>query len=55
MTVGIRAFRDTRHCAWLWGMLTMPFVGKTSDYAINRRQRAGSETYLPTQGGVERP
>lgn len=38
MTIGIRTFRDTRHCAWLPGMLALPFIGKISNYAINRRQ-----------------
>ncbi len=38
MTIGIRTFRQTRWCSWLPGMLAIPFVGKISDYAINRRQ-----------------
>jgi sterol desaturase/sphingolipid hydroxylase (fatty acid hydroxylase superfamily) len=38
MTIGIRTFRETRWCSWLPGMLAIPFVGKVSDYAINRRQ-----------------
>ena len=38
MTVGIRTFREDRWCSWLPGMLTLPFVGKVQDYAINRRQ-----------------
>lgn len=38
MTIGIRSFRDTGHCSWLWGLLAMPFIGKISEYAINRRQ-----------------
>ncbi len=38
MTIGIRTFRDARWCSWLPGMLAIPFVGKVSDYAINRRQ-----------------
>ena len=37
MTIGIRTFRDRRLCAWLPGMLAMPFIGPVSDYAINRR------------------
>ncbi len=37
MTIGIRTFREPRLCAWLPGMLTMPFIGPVSDYAINRR------------------
>jgi len=38
MTIGIDTFRDPRQCDGLKGMLLMPFVGKVTDYAINRRQ-----------------
>jgi sterol desaturase/sphingolipid hydroxylase (fatty acid hydroxylase superfamily) len=38
MTIGIRSYRDSKHCSWLSGILIMPFIGKISDYAINRRQ-----------------
>jgi sterol desaturase/sphingolipid hydroxylase (fatty acid hydroxylase superfamily) len=38
MTIGIREFRETRQASWITGMLTMPFVGKVTGYAINRRQ-----------------
>ena len=38
MTIGIRTFRDPRRCARLPGMLAMPFVGRITGYAINRRQ-----------------
>jgi sterol desaturase/sphingolipid hydroxylase (fatty acid hydroxylase superfamily) len=38
MTIGIRTFREGKWCSWLTGMLAMPFVGKISEYAINRRQ-----------------
>ena len=37
MTIGIRSFRDRRHCVWLPGLLAMPFLGVVKDYAINRR------------------
>ncbi len=37
MIIGIRTFRDARHCATLPGMLAIPFIGKVSEYAINRR------------------
>ena len=37
MTIGIRTFREPRLCARLLGMLAIPFIGKVSDYAINRR------------------
>jgi sterol desaturase/sphingolipid hydroxylase (fatty acid hydroxylase superfamily) len=40
MTVGIRTYRDPKLCAWLPGMLVLPFLGKVSEYAINRRQWA---------------
>lgn len=38
MTIGIGTFRDTKHCTWLPGMLTLPFIGKITSYTINRRQ-----------------
>ncbi|MEJ2116009.1 MAG: sterol desaturase family protein, partial [Gammaproteobacteria bacterium] len=38
MTIGIATFRDTRHCTWLPGMLALPFIGKITNYTINRRQ-----------------
>ena len=38
MTIGIRTFRGDSWCSWLPGMLAMPFTGKVSGYAINRRQ-----------------
>jgi sterol desaturase/sphingolipid hydroxylase (fatty acid hydroxylase superfamily) len=37
MTIGIRTFRDPRLCSTFWGVLAIPFIGKVSDYAINRR------------------
>jgi sterol desaturase/sphingolipid hydroxylase (fatty acid hydroxylase superfamily) len=38
MTIGIREFRDEKQSTWITGMLMMPFVGKVTGYAINRRQ-----------------
>lgn len=38
MIIGIRTFSDIKMTSWLSGMLLMPFVGKVSDYAINRRE-----------------
>lgn len=38
MTIGIRTFHEGKWCSWITGMLAMPFVGKITDYAINRRQ-----------------
>ena len=38
MTIGIRTFREPRQVAWLPGILAMPFIGRITAYAINRRQ-----------------
>lgn len=38
MIIGINTFRDRQHCTWLPGMLALPFIGKITDYTINRRQ-----------------
>lgn len=38
MTIGVRTFRDTKRCDTLLGMLALPFVGKITGYAINRRE-----------------
>ena len=37
MTIGINTFRDRSHCTLLPGMLAMPFIGKITNYTINRR------------------
>ncbi|MBI3546951.1 MAG: sterol desaturase family protein [Gammaproteobacteria bacterium] len=37
MTIGIRDFRDPKQASRLDGMLMIPFVGKVTHYAINRR------------------
>jgi sterol desaturase/sphingolipid hydroxylase (fatty acid hydroxylase superfamily) len=37
MVIGIDTFRDPAHCVKLSGILLMPFTGKVTDYAINRR------------------
>jgi sterol desaturase/sphingolipid hydroxylase (fatty acid hydroxylase superfamily) len=37
MTIGIRTFRDVAQCQSLPRMLLMPFIGKVTGYAINRR------------------
>ncbi len=37
MTLGIRTFRRPRICAWLPGMLAIPFIGGAAGYTINRR------------------
>jgi sterol desaturase/sphingolipid hydroxylase (fatty acid hydroxylase superfamily) len=38
MTIGIHKFRNSKEVSWFPGMLLLPFKGKISDYAINRRQ-----------------
>jgi len=38
MVIGINTFRDRQHCTRLPGMLALPFIGKITNYAINRRQ-----------------
>jgi len=38
MTIGIHKYRDAKQVAWLPGMLALPFIGKITDYAINRRE-----------------
>jgi len=37
MTIGIRKYRSPKRVTWLTGLLLLPFRGKVSDYAINRR------------------
>jgi len=38
MTIGIHGYRDPKQVNQLPGMLTLPFVGKITGYAINRRE-----------------
>jgi sterol desaturase/sphingolipid hydroxylase (fatty acid hydroxylase superfamily) len=38
MTIGIDSFRDAAHCIRLPGMLLLPFSGRETGYAINRRR-----------------
>ena len=38
MTIGIRSMREIKKVAWLPGMLQIPFIGKVTDYSINRRE-----------------
>ncbi len=37
MNIGIHKYNTPRQVAWLHGMLVLPFVGRISSYAINRR------------------
>jgi sterol desaturase/sphingolipid hydroxylase (fatty acid hydroxylase superfamily) len=43
MTIGIRNYRETRQVSWFPGLLSLPFKGKISDYAINRRRWSDGE------------
>ena len=38
MTIGIHKYRQPKQVAWLHGLLLLPFSGKITGYAINRRQ-----------------
>ena len=38
MTIGIHKYSDSKQVTWLHGMLVLPFVGKITGYAINRRE-----------------
>ncbi len=38
MTIGIHKFNKPMDVSWIHGMLLLPFKGKISSYAINRRQ-----------------
>jgi len=38
MTIGIHKYHDTKDVSWITGILWLPFRGKISEYAINRRQ-----------------
>jgi len=43
MSIGIRTMRDAKLCAWMPGMLLIPFIGKVKGYAINRRNWEGTD------------
>ncbi len=38
MTLGIHNYRSPKEVSWLPGMLVLPFTGKITSYAINRRE-----------------
>ena len=38
MIIGIHTYNDPKLVSWLHGMLWLPFLGKITSYAINRRQ-----------------
>lgn len=44
MTIGIHGHTDPKEVARLAGMLTLPFKGKVTDYAINRRNWSSPPT-----------
>jgi sterol desaturase/sphingolipid hydroxylase (fatty acid hydroxylase superfamily) len=43
MTIGIHTYNDPKLVSWIHGMLWLPFVGKITSYAINRRQWGNEE------------
>ncbi|WP_456372241.1 sterol desaturase family protein [Thiolapillus sp.] len=43
MRIGIHKYTNPREANWLDGMLILPFKGKISDYAINRRRWQDSD------------
>jgi len=43
MQIGIHDYHDPKQISWLPGMLTLPFVGQITGYAINRRQWTNSD------------
>ena len=43
MTIGIHTYNTPKQVSWLPGMLALPFIGKISSYAINRREWNKSE------------
>ena len=45
MTIGIHGYREPREVSWLPGVLALPFRGKISGYAINRRQWSNSTSH----------
>jgi len=38
MSIGIHTYRDSALFSWLHGILWLPFIGRITSYAINRRQ-----------------
>ncbi len=43
MQIGIRDFDDARQTNWLHGILLLPFIGRVTGYAINRRSWSDSK------------
>lgn len=51
MTIGISTFREAHRCIWLPGILVLPFIGKVTDYAINRRRWKNGDATVPAASG----
>lgn len=43
MTIGIHNYRDPKQVDRLPGMLALPFIGRISGYAINRREWSSND------------
>lgn len=43
MIIGIHKFHEAKDVTWITGMLMLPFRGKISSYAINRRQWSSTD------------
>ena len=43
MTIGIYEINQLKQVTWLGGILTLPFIGKVSEYAINKRDFDSNE------------
>ncbi len=43
MDIGIGTFRDSRRCAWLPGMLWLPFIGRVTYYTPSQQKRNNKE------------
>ena len=43
MTIGIHKHRAVKQVSWLPGMMLLPFMGKITGYAINRRNWSANE------------
>jgi len=48
MTIGIRHFDTKQQATWIHGLLIMPFIGKISGYAINRRNWNNTDSQQAT-------